>query len=481
MTAGRAPATPSPPPPPPPRAAAPATEPSTAGARPRRELLLDLVPLTLAALAEAAWIAVVYALLQAAVHEPESLGLAGLLVATLFGVWAVRWLAPRTGDRWPLVATGLVCAGGIVGWLLAPGVVETLAAGRVIAAIELHLGGFLAGLAVLRGIAHRSAEGSEQALNRLVTAGTPLLVVPLLLGGAISQPWRAAFYDSAVLDIAVFLVAGMLGLAIARSVSLGLSSGFDWRRNRVWLIALITSVVVVAAIALSGSTTVESAVRLVVTLAIVPLLLVGLIAGLPRVSKRDVIVLLFVLLAVVIVATILSRLGIESPPDAGGGGGPVGGETDPRPTIVAGILLVIGALLLVLLLVGAWMRTARRSPESEIAEERYIDYGETELEPTRRLGRRRRRRISPADAPTAYLALLDDLDRQEDLRRDPAETPAEHARRLRAERRGAVGLDLLAADYELARFGQVRLTAAENRRGIDRWRRLRRSLRSARL
>jgi MFS family permease len=451
---------------------------ATPPARPRRERLFDLVPLALAALAEAAWVGVVYALLQAAVHEPESLGLAGLLVATLLGMWAVRWIAPRVGPRWPTVATALVCAVGVLGWLLAPGVLEAIAAGRILAAIELHPGGFLAGLAVLRGIAHRSAEGSELALNRLVTVGTPLLVVPLLLGGAISEPWRTDFFASAVIDIAVFLVAGMLGLALARSVSLGLSAGFDWRRNRVWLVALVASVIVVAAIALSGSTTVETAVRLLVTLTVVPLLLVGLIAGLPRISKRDVIVLLFVLLAVVVVATILSRLGIESPPSSGGGSGPVGGETDQGPTILAGILMVIGAVVLVLFLIGAWMRTSRRTPDSDVAEERVIDYGETELEPTTRRRWRRRRRAGPVDAPTAYLALLNDLERDEDLRRDPAETPAEHARRLRAERRGAVGLDLLAADYELARFAGVRLTAAENRRGIARWRRLRRAMRS---
>ena len=439
------------------------------------------MPLVLAALAEAAWVAVLYALLQAAVHEPGLIGLAGLLVAALFGVWAVRRVAPRTGARWPRVATALVCAAAIAGWLLGPGVLGELAAGRVLAAIELHPGGFLAGLAVLRGIAHRSAEGSEQALNRLVMVGTPLLVVPLLLGGAIAEPWRSDFYASAVVDIAVFLVAGMLGLAIARSVSLGLSAGFDWRRNRVWLVALIASVMVVAAIALSGSTTVESAVRLLVTLTVVPLLLVGLIAGLPRVSKRDVIVLLFVLLAVVVVATVLSRLGMETPPDSGGGGGLVDGETDPRPTILAGILLVIGAVVLVLVLVGAWMRTTRGLPESDVLEERSIDYGESEHEPTARRGRHRRRQVSPVDAPTAYLALLGDLDREEELRRDAAETPAEHARRLRSELRGATGLDLLAADYELARFGGVPLSTAEHRRGIARWKRLRRTLRAARI
>jgi hypothetical protein len=55
-----------------------------------------------------------------------------------------------------------------------------------------------------------------------------------------------------------------------------------------------------------------------------------------------------------------------------------------------------------------------------------------------------------------------------------SETPAAHARRLRDEGRGDLGLELLVADYELDRFGGVSLTPNEERRAIARWRRLRR-------
>lgn len=466
----------------PPSATGPGLPPAVASRTRRGSRLLDFVPLLLAALAETAWIAVAYALLQAALHAPEYLGLVGLLPFTLFGMWAVRIVAPRAGRRWPAVATVLVCGAGVAGWLLGPAVLGALLGGDIYQALRLHPGGFLAGLAVLRGIAHRSADGSEAALNRLVGAGTPLLVLPLLFGGAISEPWRTAFYASALVDIAVFLVAGMLGLAIARSVSLGLTAGFHWRRNRVWLAMLVASVLVIAAIALWGSATVGEGVRLLVTLTLVPLLVVGFFAGLPRVSKRDVIVLLLTLLAIMVAATVLSQLGLQAgTAPGGGGGGTVEGEADQRPTILAGILLVVGAVLMVLLLVGAWMRTSRRAPDSDVPEERIIDFGEAATEPAVRLRRRRQRGGSPVDAPTAYVALLRDLEREERLRRDPAESPAEHARRLRRDGRGALGLDLLAADYELARFGDIGLTAAEHRRGIERWRRLRRILPAARL
>jgi hypothetical protein len=60
----------------------------------------------------------------------------------------------------------------------------------------------------------------------------------------------------------------------------------------------------------------------------------------------------------------------------------------------------------------------------------------------------------------------------------PAESPAEHAARLRASgTSGSPGLalDLLAADYELVTFARVHLSEREERRAISRWRRLRRA------
>jgi hypothetical protein len=74
---------------------------------------------------------------------------------------------------------------------------------------------------------------------------------------------------------------------------------------------------------------------------------------------------------------------------------------------------------------------------------------------------------------TAYVALIDDLERRPEVRRDPSETPAEHAGRLRDEGRGALALDLLAADYALARFGGIELGAREDRRAVARWHHLR--------
>ena len=98
----------------------------------------------------------------------------------------------------------------------------------------------------------------------------------------------------------------------------------------------------------------------------------------------------------------------------------------------------------------------------------------------RRRGARPRRAASPAlrrgrpgDAVAAFLAVLRTLEPDEELRRDPAETPAAHARRLRAAGTGTIELDLLAADFELARWGGRRSSPAEDRRAVGRWDRLR--------
>jgi hypothetical protein len=112
-----------------------------------------------------------------------------------------------------------------------------------------------------------------------------------------------------------------------------------------------------------------------------------------------------------------------------------------------------------------------------VPETREIDRGEVD---DRRRRRRRRSlfapRRGPGDAVAAYRALLEDLERHEDLRRGDAETPAEHAARLRGRGHGRHALDLLAADYGLVRFGSVELSAGETRRAIARARRLAREL-----
>jgi Domain of unknown function (DUF4129) len=138
---------------------------------------------------------------------------------------------------------------------------------------------------------------------------------------------------------------------------------------------------------------------------------------------------------------------------------------------------VIVAMILVLVLARLWSR--RSGPTTDDLDEvRLIDRGdESDLRPPRwRLGLGLRSGPEPRDAVGAYLRLLRDLESRPTVRREPAETPAAHAARLRTQGAADLSLDLLAADYALTRFGGVELSSGEQQRAIGRWRRLRRSL-----
>jgi len=74
-------------------------------------------------------------------------------------------------------------------------------------------------------------------------------------------------------------------------------------------------------------------------------------------------------------------------------------------------------------------------------------------------------RRQPSGRATAYVALLRDLERRGASATRPRRVPAEHARRLPRDGRGRSGWTCWPADYELARFVDIGLTAAEHRRG----------------
>jgi hypothetical protein len=111
-----------------------------------------------------------------------------------------------------------------------------------------------------------------------------------------------------------------------------------------------------------------------------------------------------------------------------------------------------------------------------VEETRTVDRDRSSSDAPQHRRRRFVRTSDPRGAAEAYVALMTDLERRPQVRRDPAETPAEHAARLRDDGRVELPLDLLAADYALARYGGIALSAQEDRRGVGRWRVLRRRL-----
>jgi hypothetical protein len=443
-----------------------------------------VVPAGLAIIAEGAWITVLAGFVQEYVLAFPTLGLPTVTALVATGAVAARLVGRRLGDRWPRVAAGLAVAVGVAGWLLAaPEAPAALAGGDVARALGAHPGGWFAGLAIVRGFAYGSLPIPEARFERLLGVGIVGLTLMAMTGGMISEPWRGRFLSDTLTGTTVFAASAVLGLALARQASIGAESGLDVKRNPIWILLLVALVLAGAGLALPlsqvAAPVVTLAVGAAVAFALGPLALIALIAGF---SRRTVWILAISLLIIAGLAAFFTLVG-GSPGDSLGGGGAgargAGEASPPAGVLVAAALAVIaGALVAVAVLVQAWMR---RSPAEDgaVRETRTIDRGESSSA-IPRLRRRRFGTAPPADAVAAYRALVAELDRSPELRRSPTETPQEHAHRLRMIGATGLSLDLLAADYALARFGDVTLSRREHRRAIGRWRSLRNDLAKSR-
>jgi Domain of unknown function (DUF4129) len=442
-------------------------------ARRRRAFaILAALPLGLAIVAEAAWISVVAGLVQEYALRDGSLGIVPLAGFVGFGALAARVVGHRLGSRWPLVAVGLCLAGGAVGWLSSPAALESLGAGALSDAVAANPGGWLAALAIARGFAHARLPLSEPTLGHLLGLGVPGLALAAVAGGMVAEPFRARFLTEAIVASIVFATCATLALALTRLTAVGVDSGFDWRRNPWWVGLLTVLVVATSELAILASSIAAPAIALVVGVAIGPLLLICFVIGFDRRTMR---ILAFAVVAALAFVGLMTLLGGRPAPTLTLGGGAASdalpSEAGDTVAIGGGLLLILAAIAIILL-ARLWMR---RIPlvEDDVRETRMIDRSG---ESSRTKRPRRRRRAEPVDAVTAYLALVDDLADRPGVRRAPAETPAEHARRLRAAGGSSLGLDLLAADYALAQFGGVTLSEREDQRALARWRSLRRLL-----
>ena len=459
-------------------------DPATTGRRPSRAAGLplgvarvpgaigSLVPFALVVVAEAAWISVLAGLVQAFAFREPVLGIPEVAGFVLAGSLAARLLGRRLGHRWPAVALVLVVLAGIFGWITSSVDPTSLPAG--IGPAIIAPGGWMAGLAVLRGFAHAELPLEEGSIGRLLGLGVPGIAAGAILAGAIAEPVRSRLLADVLVASVVFVVTASTAGTLTRLTAIGRDAGFDWRRNPTALILSIGLVVVAVPLALPLSTAAWLAIGTVAAIAIVPLLVVGLVAGWNRTTLRVLAIFGGIGLISIAVLRILGG-GPRVPvplPDAG--------PSQNEPAVAAQLLtigitavVVFGAVVAFLVLTAIWLRRARPFEPDLVAESRTID------RPVGAPPRRRRwrgRRPEPIDAPAAYRALVDDLDRHQLVRREPAETPAGHAARLRAEGGDVLSLDLLAADYALARYGGVELAAWEHRRGVARWRDLRRRL-----
>ena len=205
--------------------------------RPQRRgvaIAAQLAPLALVVVAEAAWISVASGLLQEfALREPV-LGIPAFAAFVVAGIVLARILGPILGRRWLVVAFGLVIAGGAIGWLASGASRDALADG-IGPALAAHPGGWLAGLAVLRGFAHARLPLAEETVTNLLAIGIPGLALAATVGSLIGDPHRARFLADSMGAAVVYVGASALALAFARIDAVGLDAGFDWRRNPKWL------------------------------------------------------------------------------------------------------------------------------------------------------------------------------------------------------------------------------------------------------
>ncbi len=439
---------------------------------PPERVLGWLLPV-LAILAEGALLCVAYIAIEIVVANRLPL-LGTLELAAAAGLTAIatrrRWIDP---DERPTGFLLLLAALGLTGWLWSAGARDLLLAGDLVGAVARHPGGWLMVVAGMRGVG-RAFEVDDRALTRLVLGGIPALAIPWALGQlAAPVGLRPAFTDAAFVASLTFVTAGFIAAGLARLGEIGRETGIDWTRDRSWMGTVFGVLVVVLAIGIPAS----------------------MLLGLPGSSVArgildpllTVIGYLFIGFAVVaalvaaILASALRSIGIRLPapmtPEEIARLGDVPEYTfDQLRDGLTGLMVLWIVLIVVLfVLLRIWLRRRKGRTTRTADEERSIQL------PGRRppapvpvtAGAAARRRVPVTDAVTAYLGALDDIERWRpgDARAE-FETPRAHAARAAM----GVELDALQADYSLARYGNRRLTVAEDRRAIGRWERLRRRL-----
>ena len=440
---------------------------------PADRLIGWLLPI-LAILAEGAWLTVVYVAVETTIDgRAPILGTFELAAAAGLAALAVRRGLLRPDDS-PLAFFGVVIAFGAVGWLWDDRVRSLVLSGDLSGAIGLHPGGWLLLVAAMRGVG-RGVEIDDRALTRLVLLGVPLLAVPWVVGqvGA-SGDLRPVFVEHAFVASLTFISTGFMAAGLARLQEIGRETGVDWRTNRSWLGTVLGVLAIVLAVGVPAAYLLGLPVETVTR---------GLIG--PVFSLLGYVLLGIAFVAAILAAALyeaLSRIGIVLP-----------GPLTPRELarlpemreytieqlqgpITTVAILWVGVILLAVIVVRTWVRRRARGRPRGGTEERSfsIPQGSFRLEMPR-IGRvlREGRRGAPTDAVGAYLASLDDLAAHDPARaRREAESPHAHAARVEL-----TDLGMLQADYALARYGGRRLTDAEDRRALARWRRIRDRLR----
>lgn len=429
----------------------------------------EALPVVLDAVVEASWLTVAYLTLEVLIgHRPAYLGPVELSLCVAAGILLAR--STRRGGQ-PAMAAAVVAAMAVT-WFLAPAARDAFVATDLPGVLAAHPGAWIAGLAVVRGTSHADFRDDDLAVSTLLAWGLPALAFPWLLAQLSASPWRQEFVDPAFVSTLSFVATGLLAVAVARLDALGASSGVDWRGNRTWLVVLATVIVLLAVLGLPLAALLGVPLDAALRGALGPVwVLVGLAAGIVLLPLGLVIWTIVGIIRALLPAA-QNRENQQLPWNTSF---MPYGSAESAWIMTAIALVLVAALLAVLVFVAIRLLPERVASRGGDVEEREIVVPPGSLHVHVALPHvaLRRRQGPPRDAAAAYAAALDELRADGALARAGDETPAAHVRRLRAAGRGLRPLELLAADYQLLRYAARRLSPAEHRRAIERWRELR--------
>ena len=437
----------------------------------------------LAGLTEGAWIFVVYLAVESVARAPSPLSPAAFVIVAVAGALAGAWLERSAEPSLRLIGLFSIGLSG-VGMLSSPELVDRLLGGDLLGAAGAHPGGWLLGIAAIRGaFGGRAIDDPDQA-GRPLARSIGAVVLTWLYAGLLPDPARSAFGTAALGPTFLFVTSGIASLGLRRVHAVALRTGITWWRNGSWIVLVGALLGLLTAAAVQLGQALTTLVPTVLNLGGFPeVVIFGLfVASListrdrpPRPGRSAIRGIIAIVVVVAVGATVYRLMhGSDSSRPAA----PVApaqnvtNELNWAAVVVLVVLILLGLALIALVAVRK-RRPRRPGP----AARRVLDNSGLQAERPglswlRRARDRFRRNPTvpvPATAEAAYLATLQLLEALADGGRRTSETPAAHAQRLHRQSVGSLELELLAADYQLAHWGQRQLPARETRRAISRW------------
>lgn len=440
----------------------------------------SLVMPALRILAEAGWITVVYSAASVIVsHQAPVLGPIELSLFVAVGALA-GWLGRPRSEIGPVLLIIAVLVGGAAGWLASSEARSML--DDLPRAFNVHLAGWLAGVAVLRGALISPGPSAADEIERLTRSMPAALAVVWAYASIVAHPtlWLS-FAVGAMWGTVLFLSAAVVALGMARlNVLHATVTDQRQRRGWRWLVAAVGFGVVPIALPIAVLTGVPLAQML--NPIIGPLRLIGDILTIPLSWIVWILTEIFKPIAGPLgqfLDELQRRMAGRAKPE------------DQEPALIGTLIglalwvLALFAVLLVIFLMAQWLlkrKGVNDEPLDAVPDtERSIVVPQRDPKPAASRFRLRRRGM-PTDVVSAYLGALAELETHPELARLASETPAEHAARLRraaVDPDAASDLARLAAGYQLARYADRHITPLENMRSVKRFRRIRRLLRAS--